>query len=634
MRESAVCFHNLEWPPDGARLAGPVAWLRGWIVGRPGHDFVDLRVRHAGGTHLGVLGLPRTDLATHFQAARPWLPAEFILGVPVADGPVALALEAMDAHGQWHLLQTVSLTIGADGQPPPRVEGRVESRPDGSWTVRDAHHPFHGHLDAPGATPVLRDGRAPVFGWLLDEMRPLAAVLATTDTLVFNHLEHSRTDDALAAKVSHPGARHARLRGAVDFPATLPVPACLRVYAVSPDGSVTLCFAQRLQPPATTATVLPATTLPVAPAHQPLPALPSGRPRRLLFVLRTLFPDDATLRALDLARHLTAAHRWAVRVVATEDGPLRRDFEAAGVESLVVDPGPMLSAASTEAMTGALRSLERQIRWDYLDAVVVFDPVCGWAMAVARRRGLRVLFDCSAAEPVAPDATALPDVQALQREGWLAASFVCFASATAARAQHALLGGRPAALVGAWHTPGLAPLAAEPDRRIILAPLRTVDWLARQHPATAARWFFRQGPAVNFDAERLAQQDDAFNVPALQHAADWGTDGVALCLGPLFGRGPLRPVIDAVAAGIPAVAPDSGLTRELFAGTRVPCVDAANPLAAAHALLAWESLPATLQREAAAIAPDFRAAHDPAHLLPQWERLLETSIAAHTSAKG
>ncbi len=96
MHESPICFHNLEWPPDGARLAGPVAWLRGWIVGKSGHDFTDVRVRHDGGTHLGVLGLPRTDLAAHFKAARPWLPAEFILGVPVADGPAALTLEAMD----------------------------------------------------------------------------------------------------------------------------------------------------------------------------------------------------------------------------------------------------------------------------------------------------------------------------------------------------------------------------------------------------------------------------------------------------------------------------------------------------------------------------------------------------------
>src|SRR5689334_21099873 len=194
MHESPICFHNIEWPPAGGRLAGPVAWLRGWIVGKPGHDFIDIRVRHDGGTHLGILGLPRTDLAAHFGAARSWLPAEFILGVPVSPGPAELVIEAMDADGRWHDIHRLAVTIAHDGVPPPRVEGRVESRPDGSWTVRDAHHPFHGHLDAPGTTPALREGRLPVFGWLLDETRPLTAVLATADGLVFNHLEHSRND--------------------------------------------------------------------------------------------------------------------------------------------------------------------------------------------------------------------------------------------------------------------------------------------------------------------------------------------------------------------------------------------------------------------------------------------------------
>ena len=232
MRESAACFHNLEWPPENARLAGPLVWLRGWIVGRCDHDFVDVRVRHGGGTHLGVLGLPRTDLAAHFQANRPWLPAEFILGVPVADGPVSLTLETMDAHGGWHDLQHRPLSVAPDGSPPPRVEGRLETRPEGTWTVRDAHHPFHGHLDDPGPTPALVHGRAPVFGWQIDETRPQAAVLATSDTLVFNHLAHSLTDEKLAAKVSHPGATRARLRGPVDCPATAsrcrPVSACTR----------------------------------------------------------------------------------------------------------------------------------------------------------------------------------------------------------------------------------------------------------------------------------------------------------------------------------------------------------------------------------------------------------------------
>ena len=662
MQESARSFHNLEWPAAGAHLAGPVVWLRGWVVGKPGHDCVDLRVRHGGRTHLGVLGLPRTDLAVHFKSARTWLPAEFILGVPVADGPATLTLEVMDADGCWHELQAIALTVAPDGLPPPRIEGRLETAAGGTWTVRDAHHPFHGHLDQPGPAPAVVHGRVPVFGWLLDETRALAAVLATSDTLVFNHLDHSLTDDALAVKVpQHAGARHARLRGAVDWPATLIEPVCLRVYAVSPDGTVHLCFAQRIRPlPATDAerwaSVSPPTPVADVPlgrlgalslsngeigdhlkptfhgysaiTPRPLPALPSGRPRRLLLIVRSLLPNDATLRALDLARYLVSSHRWAARVVSAEDGPLRRDFEQAGAESLVVNPGPLFAAPDAAAMNSALQGLRRQIWWGHLDAVVVFDPVCGWAITLAEQQKIPVLFDCSADEPMEPDPTAIPAVQTLLRESWRAATAVCFGSATAARAQQAQLGSGPAEIIAHWHTPDLPPAA--PGAGACLTPLRTVDWLVRHHPATAARWQFRQGPAGRVDQDRLARQDDFFNCPALEHANDWSVAGLALCLGPLFGRGPLRPVIDAAAAGIPVVAPRLSITEEIFWNTRVPLVDEANPLALAHALLAWEALPVPAQREATALAPLFRARHDPARLLPEWERLLAT-VAAYST---
>ncbi len=236
-----------------------------------------------------------------------------------------------------------------------------------------------------------------------------------------------------------------------------------------------------------------------------------------------------------------------------------------------------------------------------------------------------MLADCSETEPIEPDPTASPAVQALLRDGWRAASAVCFASQTAARAQHGRFGDIPSAVIGPWHTPGL--VTAAPETTAILAPLRTVDWLARNHPSTAARWTFRQGPARRVDDERLVSQDDALNTPALQRTTDWSVSGLALCLGPLFGRGPLRPVIDAAAAGIPVVAPRCALTEEIFSDTRVPLADPADPVALAHALLAWEALPQSFQREASAFAADFRARHDPAQLLPQWERLLETAIA-------
>jgi hypothetical protein len=636
MRETPTCFHNLEWPAEGTRLAGPVVWLRGWIVGKPGHDFVDVRVRHAGRTHLGILGLPRTDLAAHFRSPRPWLPAEFIVGVPSADGALALTLEAMDAFGRWHVLQTVALTVAPEGAPPPRVEGRLEEIAGGTCTVRDAHHPFHGHLDEPGPTPRLSAGRARVFGWLLDETRPLAGVLATTDLLGFNHLEHSRDDDALAAKVRHPGARRARLRGSVDYPATLVEPACLRVYAVSADGSVSLCFAQRLRAlrPAD-----PGARHPLddklsgaagggyaAVAPRTLPELRSGRPRRLLFVLRTLLPDDATLRALDLAAHLTASHRWALRVVSTEDGPLRSDFERAGAESLIVNPAPLFAAADDDAAREALRALEREIRSDHLDAVVAFDATGGWALTLAQRRGIATLFDCVADERIQPDPTALRLVQALLRDGWRGSRAICLSSAAAATAQAETLAGCAVEIIPQWHTPGVTPGAAAATR-VALAPLRTAAWVQRRHPEVAARWTLRQGPATGTEAERLARKDDELAPAGFHRVADWSVEGISLCLGPLFGRGPLRPVLDAIAAGISTVVPATATTTEYFRDTGLPFVGVDNPLALAHALLAADATPDFLRREAAAARETIRARHDPAVLLARWEALLASAIA-------
>lgn len=623
MQENDRCHFNLEWPAPGARLAGPVLWLRGWVVGKPGHDFTDIRVRHGGGTHRGVLGLPRVDLAAHFQTARPWLPAEFILGVPVTDGPAALVPEVMDADGAWHTLPTVEVTIAADGLPAPQVDGRLETVPDGTWTVRDAHHPFHGHLDQPGLSPRRQHGRAPVFGWLLDEAQPIAAVLATTDTLVFNHLEHSLTDEALAAKVpQHAAARHARLRGEVDLPASLEFPACLRVYATSPDGSVTLCFAQRFEPalPADTATA-PEPDYPPVP-ELTLPTLPSGRPRRVLLVVRTLWPDDATLRALDVTRHLISSHHWAARVVSTEDGPLRRDFEQAGAESLIVNPEPLFGARDETALRRALNGLQRQIWWRHLDAAVVFDPAGGWAITLARQQGIPALFDCCSDEPMEPDPTAAPAVQTLLRNAWREATAVCFASVAAARAQQAHLSGRPATVIPQWHSPRLPPLPGPGSPLVALAPLRTADWLARRHPEVAARWIFRQGPAGLNSAEQRAQQDDAYHADVLQRAGDWQLDGLSLCLGPLFKRGPLRPVLDAAAAGLPLAAPHTATTAEWFAATRVSLVAPDNPLALAHALIAHDAAAGLHQRESAAVSEMIRTNHAPASLLPRWADLL------------
>lgn len=632
MQESDFCFHNLEWPVAHARIAGPVAWLRGWVVGKPGHDFVDVRVIHHHRTCLGVLGLPRTDLAAHFQPDRPWLPAEFILGVPVPDGAHVLTLEAMDADGAWHRLREIPLTLTPEGEPPPRVEGRLEESAGLVCTVRDAHHPFHGHLDLPAARTAAIHGRAPVFGWLLDETGPLARVIATTDGLVFNHLAHSCDDPALAARVTHPGASRARLRGAVDIPATLTTPASLRVYAVRPDDSVHLCFAKRIDlMPAATKAAPPAVSVPGMPTRE-LPVYPSGRPHRLLMVLRSLQPDDSALRALDLVRGFQAEKTWAVRIVSTEDGPLRRDFERCEAESLIVSPDALLTAADETAARQALAHLRRQIWWQHLDAVAVFHPVCGWAATLARAQGIPVLFDCLEDEPMRPDPTASPAVQALLRAGWRDNDGICYGSHAAAHAQGATLHGLPGMIIPLWHTPGLPENVPLSLPRRAMAPLRTADWLRRIAPETFARWEFVQGPAPVHFAERLHALDDRHHAGLIQHRQDWALDDIGVVLGPLFGRGPLRPLLDDAANGIPFAAPDTPTTREIFADCRLPRLQEDNPLAAAFILTTIDRNPALFEREIAHVRGFVRTHHAPAELIPRWRTLLDSVAARRRQA--
>jgi hypothetical protein len=631
MQETSFCFHNLEWPGCGAVLSGPVLWLRGWAVGKPGTDLIDVRVCHAGAIHRGILGLPRTDLAAHFGSAHPWLPAEFIVGLPVTDGIATITIELMDAHGGWHPLTPVNFTIAAGGQPPPRVEGRLETSPDGTWTVRDAHHPFHGHLDQPGPNPGRFSGRIPVFGWLLDESAPLHAVVATTDTLVFNHLDHSLKDETLARKFpQHQGALHSRLKGLIDYPAGLVEPACLRVYTLAADGSANLCFAQRItarRPVDAPATTHVSSATPLI-TERTLPALPSGRPRRLLMFVRTLMPADATLRALELAAHLAHSHRWAVRLISTEDGPLRHRFSAADAGSLIVDPSAYFSAADPRDAEQQLQRLGRLIRWDHLDAVAIFDPLCGWALHLAHARGIPTLFDCSETILLQADPTAIPAVQEQMKAAWTSAAAICFNSQTAAFAQSPFLANRPSAIIPDWHSEMLIPAEVGNDTRRAMAPLRAVRELRRHHPSVAARWKFVQGPAMSDAQDKLLRQDEAWHCPALAAAPDWNLAGIDLFLGPLFARGPLKPVLNAVASGIPTVTVRTALTMEIFGRTRLPLVEEGNALALSHALLAFEAIPEQLRRQTADAMRVIRAAHDPKKLIPQWEKLLATVAAA------
>lgn len=575
MIESALAFHAVEWPAPNARLRGRVVWLRGWLVGKPGFRFVDVRARGPGGFHLGVLGLPRFDLAAHFHSPHSWLPAGFAVGVPLAHGPATLHLEAQDEHGDWVALQTISFVVAADGAAEAGTLGLVAPQPGGSRTERTPHLPFHGHLDQPGVDTIRRHGGLTVFGWLLHASAPLRRVTATLDGLTFFPLHHSLADAALAEELLLGSARPARLRGHVPAPVTLARPALLRIYAQLDDGSVHLCFAKRVAwSEETAAPPLPAGG--PAPLVGTLPALPSGRPRRLLLALRTLRPDDATLRALDLVRFLRGTGRWIARVVGTEDGDLRAAFEAAGCPVQLLDVGAWVDSGESDA---ELAGLDPQVWWGHLDAVALFDPVSQWAGRLARRQGLVVFED-------RPDALA-----------W------------AAPANSRLTFDAAAPLVApirglAVHGAGTLVQAAVCDSAG--DPIVLTDW--RDH------------------ADETLLSTALAQAPRLSRG-NW-PERAAACVCPAFAAHPHHRLLTAAASGVSVVTTPSPLLVRLFAHGEVTFVPPGDPPALARALADFAANPAAAARRATAAQRVVLDACEPAAQMTRWLGALESAATA------
>lgn len=574
MIESALAFHAVESPAPDARVAGPVVWLRGWIVGKPGFGFTDVRVRDAAGSHRGLFGLPRADLAAHFGSNRPWLAAGFVVGVPLPEGAATLHLEAQDAHGNWIGLQSLALTVAADGAVESGSIGRVIPVAGGSQTERTPHLPFHGHLDLPAAAAPREHGGVAVFGWLLHEAAALRAVTATLDGRTFFPLHHGLTDEALAQKLPQAAARQSRLRGRVPAPPTLATTPCLRIYAELADGSAHLCFGQRIALHEQPERAAQPSSPPLRSAS--LPPLPSGRPRRLLMALRTLRPDDATLRALDVARFLRRSGRWVVRVVGAEDGTLREAFEAAECPVQLIDLGPWVDSGETDA---ALALVGREIWWRNLDAVALFDPVSRWAGQVARRHGIAVFED-------APEAIAWVPTETSRVAFDPAAPLVAPIRGLAAHGAETLVQALADAGDGA---------------RVILA-----DWRDHADETLLA--------AALAQAPRLGRGE----WPAL----------AAGCVCPAFANHPHQRLLAAIAGGVPVVSTPSPLLSRLFAHGEIQFVPPGNPLALAHALADLAANPAASARRAEAARRVALAACNPAVQLPRWLGALAAAAAS------
>ena len=279
MHETPFSYSHLESPASGAALPQGRHTLRGWVWPKVGGHFVDVRARTGDRVFPGIHGLPRPDLAAHFQTGRPVALAEFYVVVELVPGPAEVVFEALDIDGRWRAFQTAIYQV-IPANPPAEV-----ARPSGSlrWhefgralqillreqrrspgtplaelaraivaaipsprDLRHPHLPFRGHLDEPAAVTRCGFGRTAVLGYLFHETQPIKRVFATFDLQAWQTIEHGLPSPGPASY--YPllaAAKNCALFGIIDVPAQLPNPVCLRLYAELTDGSLHLCSVQR-----------------------------------------------------------------------------------------------------------------------------------------------------------------------------------------------------------------------------------------------------------------------------------------------------------------------------------------------------------------------------------------------------
>lgn len=272
-------FYGLESPAPTPEFPADRQVVRGWLVPKPGHHFVDVRAILGRQTYPAVHGLPRPDLATVLTLTGLQRLAGFEITVDFEPGANEVQFEALHLDGQWRTFTCITYQAAPRVLPPflpaPRPplrwhefcrvlgmlfreQRRHPERPmiDQARTLLRAlpfpnelrlpPRPFHGHLDDPAAIGSCVFGRTHVIGYLFHETAKIKRVLGTYDLQTWQTLEYGKTAGAPSGRF--PQFAHAAqcsLAWPVDLPSQLPAPATLRIYAELEDGSVHLCFVQR-----------------------------------------------------------------------------------------------------------------------------------------------------------------------------------------------------------------------------------------------------------------------------------------------------------------------------------------------------------------------------------------------------
>jgi glycosyltransferase involved in cell wall biosynthesis len=113
---------------------------------------------------------------------------------------------------------------------------------------------------------------------------------------------------------------------------------------------------------------------------------------RLLLITHNLKLEGAPLFLLEYAAYQIREAGFTVRVLAAEDGPLRRNFEELGATVTVLDPREIYAARSRAEFFQRIDGLQAKLELGSVDLVVCNTLLNFWGVHLAQRAGKASLF--------------------------------------------------------------------------------------------------------------------------------------------------------------------------------------------------------------------------------------------------
>jgi len=365
------------------------------------------------------------------------------------DVPAAAAEPALGRRIGDLLVTLLRMRQARPGEPWPRLADAVLAAHRAIPLDTLPNPPFHGALEEPTAAGRVKYGRLTVTGWLAHRERTIVRLTAFTDPRQPMPLLHGRPRrDVEGLFAGLRDGENSAFFGQVDVPAGYPLPASLRIFAELDDGRRELVFNRRFHPrdvagatgalPPWSATTFfrAATALHLAARRHHLtsgawrdriaalraawetyraeapgdPWTPSSvhigmapavrRPLKVVLVTHNLNLEGAPLFALEYARYLAAQPGWQVRIVSPQDGPLRADFERAGLPVELVDVRPLTSVPTPADFDRAVAAFAAGAAWAEADLIVANTLLAFWAVPLARREGKPSLLYIHESAPV------------------------------------------------------------------------------------------------------------------------------------------------------------------------------------------------------------------------------------------